>query len=889
MRILPSLFFCILISVFLSWQSNAIASSPIDETAPAQMYLDQIKPLLKSRCYSCHGALKQEGGLRLDAVRLMEQGGSSGPAVVRGNREAGVLLERIASQDVDLRMPQEGEPLTDEQVELIAEWIDSGSPGPENETVESDPRDHWAFRKVTKPTIPIDSSGWSNTALDAFITDSYRKHDLVPHAMADELTLVRRVFIDLIGVPPTFHERASINFDDSQWYELLVDRLLNDPRHGERWGRHWMDVWRYSDWWGLGDQLRNSQPHIWHWRDWIIESVNSDMPYDEMIRQMLAADEIYPSDLDKIRATGYLARNYFLFNRNQWMEDTVEHVGKSFLGITMNCAKCHDHKFDPIDHADYYRLRAFFEPYHVRLDMLPGEVDLTRNAIPRVYDGLLDTPTYLFRRGEESQPVKDHPIEPGIPAILAFKQLKPIPIELPLEAWRPELRAWVQENYLCAARVELERAELACSELQSQQNSSVLPESVQGNARLQPNARPQGESELQWAMACAVVEFARANLERIEARGTQTSVVLAQRRCKFWETRKQTIALQIKLLKTDANERAAVEEQLNKLREQLVQLESTLEATVRPDELMEPLVGAKWTPTRFLNSTVDDPTVVFPATSTGRRRALAEWITDSANPLTARVAVNHIWNRHLGTPLVSTVFDFGRNGSRPTHPEMLDWLAAELIESNWSMKHIHRVIVNSATYRLASSNQGHEQSALKDPDNQFWWRRNPIRMESQVVRDSILQLAGQLDCTMNGPSVSATEQEESTRRSIYFFHSNNDRNMFLSIFDEARVKECYRRDQSIVPQQALAMANSRLVYQTAPKIAAQCGSENLGEEQFIRESFATILAAEPSEEEMGACRTALHGWSTMAGSSREKSRHLLIWTLLNHNDFVTIR
>ena len=186
----------------------------------------------------------------------------------------------------------------------------------------------------------------------------------------------------------------------------MVDRLLASQQYGERWGRHWMDVWRYSDWWGLGAEVRNSQKHIWHWRDWIIESLNADKGYDQMVREMLAADELYPNDLDRLRATGFLARQYFLFNRNTWLDETVEHTGKAFLGLTINCANCHDHKYDPISQIDYYRFRAFFEPYQVRTDQLPGEVDFEKDGIPRVFDCNLDAPTYRFVRGDEKRPAQ---------------------------------------------------------------------------------------------------------------------------------------------------------------------------------------------------------------------------------------------------------------------------------------------------------------------------------------------------------------------------------------------------------------------------------------------------------------------------------------------------
>ena len=223
----------------------------------------------------------------------------------------------------------------------------------------------------------------------------------------------------------------------------MVDRLLATRAHAERWARHWMDIWRYSDWWGLGAEVRNSQKHIWHWRDWIIESLAADAGYDGMVRDMLAADELAPGDASRIRATGYLARGYFKFNRNTWLEDVVEHTGKAFLGLTINCVKCHDHKYDPIGQKDYYRFRAFFEPYEVRIDQVPGQLDLEQDGIPRVFDAHLDTPTYRFNRGDESKPIKDQPLKPGIPTLLAWDELKIAPINLPAEESMPGTRPYV--------------------------------------------------------------------------------------------------------------------------------------------------------------------------------------------------------------------------------------------------------------------------------------------------------------------------------------------------------------------------------------------------------------------------------------------------------------
>jgi hypothetical protein len=329
------------------------------------------------------------------------------------------------------------------------------------------------------------------------------------------------------------------------------------------------------------------------------------------------------------------------------------------------------------------------------------------------------------------------------------------------------------------------------------------------------------------------------------------------------------------------------------------------------------LVAARWSPTRFKFSGHDDPTVTFPPTSSGRRSALAAWITDPRHPLTARVAVNHLWNRHFGRPLVESVFDFGRNGTPPSHPELLDWLACELIDSGWSMKHLHRLILQSATYRLATL--GPEELAAEnlqiDPDNQAYWQRTSGRMESQVVRDALLELAGELDVALGGPPVPAAQQAASKRRSLYFFHSNNDRNLFLTMFDEASVAECYRREQSVVPQQALALANSELVDQVVPRVAQRLGdgmdpaTESAEDATFVDHAFLVLLGRPSTAEERRLSLAALRQWRqefeaaaaegdsasdgqppALAGPAaiRQRWREPLIWVLLNHNDFLTI-
>jgi hypothetical protein len=907
--------------------------------AGVEGYLTRVKPLLRSRCYACHGGLKRRAGLRVDTVALMLRGGDSGPAVVQGVAEESLLLDRVSAGDAAERMPpeHEGEPLSAEQIALLRDWITAGAPAPGDEQPEADPRQHWAFRPIVRPPVPrVQRARWGNNPIDAFVARGHERIGVTPQPEASRTELRRRLSLDLIGLPPTAEEIAASRGDEGPgWYERTVERLLNDPRHGERWARHWMDLWRYSEWWGLGDQLRNSQRHIWHWRDWIVESLNADTPYDEMVRLMLAADELRPDDPASLRATGYLARNYFLFNRNQWMDETVEHVGKGFLGLTLNCAKCHDHKYDPISQAEYYRMRAIFEPHHVRVDLVPGEADLARDGIPRAFDGLLDVPTYRFIRSREDNPDRSSPVGPDIPAVLAFEPLRIEPIELPAEAWQPERRPWVAEAYRLGALREVAAAEARIGP--AREKLDAAQRGLAGAGPREPGARGAGgtpagevtpgviEARLELRVAELGLAAARAGLQSVQRRAAAMRVSWDRpsrgdgaRRGPVEEERKaaRTAAraerehaaarARVALAEAELRRHRAAADQKEAVGREVTSARETLDKAVKsveePSERYTRLAGARWTATRFLNSAKDDPEVTFPSRSSGRRRALAKWITDRRNPLTARVAVNHLWARHLGTPLVATIFDFGRKGAPPSHPELLDWLAAELIESGWSMKHLHRLIVESATYRLSSSAAGAEEALAKDPDNIRLWRRTAIRLESQVVRDSILALAGTLDSAMGGPPVPASGQADSARRSLYFFHSNNERNPFLTAFDEAAVKECYRRDQSIVPQQALALTNSRLVLDAARPIAGRLARqlaargrpEGDDDDAFARLAFVVLLGVEPGEAEGAAMTRAIDAWKGLpeaarGGDATATARANLVWVLLNHNDFVTLR
>ncbi|WP_425617047.1 DUF1553 domain-containing protein [Anatilimnocola sp. NA78] len=880
----------------LALGSSALAEEETAAGKPAGEYASKIKPVLRERCYACHGVLKQEGGLRLDTVQLATKGGDSGAAIKAGDATS-LIIARVSAAEESERMPPEGEPLKPAEVEAMKAWIAAGALAPADEQPERDPREHWAFKNPVRPPLPtVANPAWAQNPIDAFIAAEHAKRNLTPQPAADKRLWLRRVSLDLVGLPPTTDEQTAFLADNSaEAYDKVVTRLLDSPQYGERWGRHWMDIWRFSDWWGLGAEVRNSQKHIWHWRDWIIESHNADKGYDQMLREMLAADELCPNDLDRLRGSGFLARQYFKFNRTSWLDETVEHTGKAMLGLTFNCAKCHDHKYDPLSQVEYYQLRAIFEPYQVRTDVVGGELDFEKNGIPRPFDCNLDAETFLHIRGDDRNPDKTKPIVPQIPTFLSSVPFAIEPVTLPVEAYQPGLRPSVIEAHLQVAQQAVAKAKEAVDA--ANKKLDVAAEGDKAVAELEHTiaAKSLVTAEAQLAAVNARVAADRIKYASPDSADTKplfTAAALAEKTAAAKKADEELSRAELAVLKAPAEKKADPEKKLDAAKKALELAEKAL---AMPGESYTSLVGSLKTLENNLEKE-DSRRKPFPTTSTGRRTALAKWITANEHPLTARVAVNHLWNRHFGRALVPTVFDFGRKGTAPTHPELLDWLAVELRERNWSMKHLHRLIVTSQTYRLSSSTAGANEATLAaDGDNRYYWHGNPVRMQAQLVRDSLLHLAGELDLTLGGPSIPVAN-ESTRRRSLYFVHSHNEHQKFLSIFDDANVLECYRRSESIVPQQALALENSPLAFDVAQKVAARIekGNPKCSDDDFTRAAFINVLSTEPTPAELELVKSSLIQLTDLATSQKKpnpsfSARIAIIHALLNHNDFVTIR
>jgi uncharacterized protein DUF1553/uncharacterized protein DUF1549 len=737
---------------------------------------------------------------------------------------------------------------------------------------------------------------------------------------------LRRVYLDLVSLSPTPEELAAFESDRSRdAYEKVVDRLLDDSRYGERWGRHWMDVWRYSDWagWSGGNQIRDSKPHIWRWRDWIVESLNGDKGYDRMVVEMLAADELAPEDSNALRATGYLVRNYKMFSREQWLEDTLNHTSQAFLGLTVGCAKCHNHMYDSISQKEYYQMRAIFEPHQIRTDLIPGQADTAKDGLVRVFDTDTNAPTYFFPRGDERKPDTNRVMSPGVLQVLGGK-LSIESVTLPHFAAFPDRREFVIKDIIAASEkaVADARGELAAIKTnpvvnlkkikEQEMNVSVAEdrhasllatlraEKFEDDGKKDSNEWKRAATEAATAQHKLTVSEAKlkAHLARTAQADSQAKAEEATKAFESVEKESDKAATEKAAADKIAAQKTAVEKaakDLDAAKKKTVEAEQTI-ADAEKEFQAAPTTAYK-----------PRPAETYPATSTGRRLAFARWVANRNNPLTARVAMNHVWLWHFGQGIVSTPADFGRNGRPPSHPQLLDWLAAEFMAQNWSMKAMHRLIVTSSTYRMASTLD--EADAKIDPDNIYLWRMNSRRMEAEAVRDNLLYVAGDLDPAMGGPDIDHKLGLTSKRRSLYLRIAAEKEVEFLKIFDSPSVTECYERRPSVVPQQALALANSEITFREAKRLAQTLAADSGNDaDRFVAQAFLRVLARQPNKEELRFCveflrtqtdrlstqRSTHSPTSTAANSqhsifSLERARENLVLVLFNHNDFVTIR
>ncbi len=679
-----------------------------------------------------------------------------------------------------------------------------------------EPVDHWAWKKPVRPTVPKSKL---DSPIDAFVTRQLAASGLRFAKPASKQQLIRRVTFDLTGLPPTPEEITEFEKDDSaNAYEMVIDRLLASPHHGERWGRHWLDLARYADTNGYEhDEIR---PHAWRYRDYVIRSFNEDKPYDRFILEQLAGDEAFPGDPNAKIATGFNLLGPDMTDsadqaqrRQNTLNDMTDTAGLVFLGMTMACARCHDHKFEPIPQTDYYRMQAFFAgaEFRTNIEVATPTERQKYEVAKREYDRL-------------TQSIRD--------AIAA--------IDGP-------------------ARKKLFEAKLA-----------KLPAEAQVAHRTPPEKRDGGMIELvdQSAKKVAVTD---AEIEKALKADELNELKKLRQKLKAFDAKKPG-AMPVAMGMTDRSATPPKTYLLERgeITNKADVVEPGFPTTLRPDR-------------KAIAATV----AALPQSS-GRRLALANWIASPENPLTARVIVNRLWQQHFGRGLVPTASDFGVRGERPTHPELLDWLAVEFAESGWSLKRMHKTMLLSETYR--QSTIASKDSLVKDPENKLYSRMNRIRIEGEVVRDSLLFISGRLNAKMGGSGVFppippeaakgskggwpvSADSLDRVRRSVYTFQRRNLRHPFLEVFDQPDSNlSCPKRERSTTAPQALSLLNSDEVVEASTALAERLAKEP----DKIDRAYRLILGRAPSERERGRAEAFLKD-SPLAELCR---------ALMNTNEFV---
>ena len=799
----------VLMCVVLAAEEPVATQSPTAQQV--RFFENQIRPLLADRCLKCHGDKKQSGGLRLDSREALLRGGDSGAAVLPGDPAESLLLRAVRQVDDDLRMPKGGQ-LTPRQVAALARWIEMGAPFPAATRPRRRTRDpqHWAFRPLGKTPLPATAGAtWPRSAVDHFILTKLAALPLSPQPRADKRTLIRRVTFDLIGLPPPPDEVDAFVADPSpDAYARLVDRLLSSPRYGERWGRHWLDVARYADSNGLDENVAHG--NAWRYRDYVVDAFNHDKPFDRFVREQLAGDLLAFGDQTEqhaqLIATGFLsigpkvlAETDLAKMRMDIIDEQLDTTGRVFLGLTFGCARCHDHKFDPIQTADYYALAGIFKS---TLSM-------------RKYIKVAEWHEHLLPSAAATA------MKAGFDAKVA------------------------------AQKTAIAQFVAAADKLARQKHAA------------ESNAKPPEKLETLYPAATkAQLKKLRDGLAATEKEGPNLPAAMG-----VTEDKVTDLAIHVR---------------------------------------GNPLTLGDVVPRRVPAALRGPRGPQFSDRESGRRQ-LADWLVDPRHPLTARVFANRLWRWHFGQGLVRTPDNFGLLGEPPSHPKLLDWLAHRFIADGWSVKSLHRQILNSSTYQQASTPTA--EGVRHDPENRLFSRAAVRRLEAEAVRDALLATSGQLDLTMGGSllklknrayffdhtSIDKTSYD-SRRRSLYLpVVRNNVFALFqLLDFPDPAVSTGHRAT-TVVASQALLMLNSDIVMQAGSDLADRLLSESSDDQHRLSRLYAIAFGRPPTADEQRSDLAFLAGVMKLQATDGAAARHRRqAWATLCHvalatNEFIYIK
>lgn len=865
----------------------------------AKFFEERIHPILAKHCYECHGADKQESSLRLDSRDAILKGGDSGhPSAVPHDPTKSPLIRAIRHEG-DLQMPPD-EKLSEAEVALLTEWVAKGLPWgsaltvkmvtPE-ELAEKTRREHWSLQPVRRPAVPsVQNTSWPSTGVDYFVLSKLEAAGIAPSPAADRRTLIRRLSFDLWGLPPTDEDvEAFIRDPSPDAYTRLVDRWLASPRYGERWGRHWLDVARYADTKGYAFAQDRRYPYAYTYRDYVISAFNADKPYDQFILEQLAADQLpVENDKTKLAAMGFLTTGRKFNNRQDDLDDQIDVVCRGLMGLTVSCARCHDHKYDPVPTEDYYSLYGVFassqEPNDLPLIAEPGqgkeyeafqkELQQLRRELEEfsgqkyaevVKQSREKVALYFARLAEERRGTTR---EVGAVSVDGNDLRRRL-----LERWRgfleqnaksenPVFGPWSELVRLPTAEFStratpiLEKWKAVASGTQAGQLNPLLKETL--IAQPPPASRADVAQRYGQALLAALEKWTAAggNAEafgKLSPEERQLAEIIAGKDSPTDIPRDDVAGY---FNRADRNKYRELEKKI-----QTFQASSPVappramvlkedERPQNPRVLVRGNVArqGKSIPRQFLLVVAGSDRKPFQVRS--GRLELAQLIANSDNPLTRRVIANRIWMHHFDESLVRTPSDFGTRCEQPLQAGLLEYLASELLHDDWSLKGLHREILLSNTYQQASLFR--PEAAAKDSENRLYWRMNRRRLEFEPLRDSLLAAAGRLDLAVGGRPIDLFKSPYSTRRTVYGSIDRQDLPNLLRVFDFASPDQSQaERPRTAVPQQALFLMNSSFVLEQAKRLVGREEVANAGDEAAkVAALYRLLFQREPSSGEL---------------------------------------
>jgi hypothetical protein len=865
------------------------AKDPAVSPEAAEFFEKNVRPVLAESCFTCHGPKLQQAGLRVDNLASLIKGTDGGKtALVPGDPDKSLLIQ-VLSHTGSVKMPPQGK-LPQKSIDALTAWVKMGAPWPGGgapAVAVKDPKKHWSFQPVRKPALPaVKNKAWVKSPIDAFVLSALEKKGLKPAPSADRRTLIRRAYFDLTGLPPTVADvQAFINDKSPTAYSKVVDKLLASPQYGERWARYWLDVARYADTKGYVFQEERRYPYAYTYRDYVIRAFNEDKPYDEFLKEQLAADQLPDSeDHRDLAAMGFLTLGRrFLNNQADIIDDRIDVVFRGTQGLTVNCARCHDHKFDPIPTADYYSIYGVFassnEPkegpllgtpertseyvaFEKQLKTYEGEV---QNYLQQKHTALLTlgkakVADSLLAAREAARPGADLTAiaqKRGLPPALVRKWMKFL--NDTGRGHHPVFAPWIQLAALPDAEFAAKAGPMAAGFAANKDSQRLLNSTV-----AQAFAGPAPASIEDVAQRLAKILTTPTRDQQIEhaldSIGCPLNIGVGDVEQFFDRAeRNQLQALRQKVDKLKATSPAAPPRAM-------VLLDNPNPVTPRIFRRGNPNNPGDQVPRQFLAALSGPERKPFSPKSSGRLE-LAEAIASKDNPLTARVMVNRVWGWHFAQPLVTTPSDFGLRSDAPSNPELLDFLASYFMENGWSLKKLHRLLLLSSTYQQSSL--ANPKNVQVDPENRLVSHMNRRRLDFEGFRDSLLWASGKLDATEGGPAVDILKEPFVTRRTVYgFVDRQNLPNLFRTFDFASPDTHSPGRFVTTVPQQALFMMNSPFAVEQARALVAR--SEVAGaktDAEKVQALYRIVYARDAAPDEIALAEKYLKsaGDGTAAG------------------------